>query len=128
MSITGCSVSLLLAQRKPQRIRGFLYQGNRKMLFLIYPQQKKSGHDMLNLIMTKNRTRKTQLRTLFGTSFRKFEGSLSGSFLLLLSLFFLFYLARQSVFICRQIILGASFVVEYGCISSALTTTRSSFS
>ena len=49
---------------------------------------------MLNLIMTKNRTRKTQLRTLFGTSFRKFEGSLSGSFLLLLSLFFLFYLAR----------------------------------
>lgn len=82
---------------------------------------------MLNLIMTKNRTRKTQLRTLFGTSFRKFEGSLSGSFLLLL-LFFLFYLARQSVFICRQIILGASFVVECGCISSALTTTRSSFS
>lgn len=61
---------------------------------------------MLNLIMTKNRTRKTQLRTLFGTSFRKFEGSLSGSFLLLLLLFFLFYLARQSVFICRQIILG----------------------
>lgn len=84
---------------------------------------------MLNLIMTKNRTRKTQLRTLFGTSFRKFEGSLSGSFLLLLLLlFFLFYLARQSVFICRQIILGASFAVEYGCISSAQTTTRSSFS
>lgn len=81
---------------------------------------------MLNLIMTK--TRKTQLRTLFGTSFRKFEGSLSGSFLLLLLLFFLFYLARQSVFICRQIILGASFAVEYGCISSAQTTTRSSFS
>lgn len=83
---------------------------------------------MLNLIMTKNRTRKTQLRTLFGTSFRKFEGSLSGSFLLLLLLFFLFYLARQSVFICRQIILGASFAVECGCISSAQTTTRSSFS
>lgn len=42
LSITGCSVSLLLAQRKPQRIRGFLYQGNRKMLFLIYPQQEKA--------------------------------------------------------------------------------------
>lgn len=129
MSITGCSVSLLLAQSKPQRIRGFLYQGNRKMLFLIYRQQVKADMTcwLLSLCTTKNRTRKTQLRTLFGTSLRKFKGSLSRSFLLLL-LFFLFYLARPSVFFCRQIILGASFVVEYGCISSAQTTTRSSFS